>query len=273
MFTAMVIAFREVFEMAIIICVVLAATRQVAKRSLWIGGGIALGTAVVAVMTYFASAIVDLASHLDQHVFHAIVLMIASVLIGWSVVWMQKHGRDIATQMRAVSQSIHQGQTPLYTLAIVVGLAVLREGSEIVLFLYGVFASGQASSSEIIVGGLLGVALGMLSGVVMYLGLIRLPVKQLFSVSAWLLAFLAAGMAAKAAGHLVAADVLPALVNPMWDTSAILSQRSLFGRFLSVLVGYQDHPSGVQVLCYVITLALITMTLIPKRRAPSVSRP
>ncbi len=44
-------------------------------------------------------------------------------------------------------------------LAAVVGLAVLREGSEVVLFLYGVVATGT-SASALLLGGVLGVAAG-----------------------------------------------------------------------------------------------------------------
>jgi high-affinity iron transporter len=267
MFTSILIVFREVFEIAIIVSVILAATRQVAGRGYWVGGGIAAGTTVVGILACFAPAINGLATQLGQHVFHALVLFMASGLITWSVIWMQKHGREIAARMKEVSLSVSSGKSPLYMLAVVVGLAVLREGSEIVLFQYGIYASGEAGMSDLIMGTIIGTWLGVFTGLLMYFGLIRIPVKQLFSISGWLLAFLAAGMIAKGVGHLVKADILPALINPLWDTSAILSQKSLVGRFLSIVIGYQDHPAGIQVLFYVITLALISMTLLPKSPA------
>jgi high-affinity iron transporter len=266
MFNATLIVFREVFEMAIIISVILAATRQVSHRGKWIMGGIGIGLVIVGIMACFAGAIVSVATQLGQHLFHALVLFIAATLITWSVVWMQKHGREIALHMKELSQSISQGQTPLYMLAIVVALAVMREGSEIVLFLYGIFSTGEASVLDLIMGCIMGTGLGVLTGMVMYFGLLRVPVKQIFSISGWLLAFLAAGMVAKGIGHLVKASILPALVNPLWDTSAILSQKSFVGRFLSILIGYQDQPTAIQVLFYVATLTLISMMVVSQKR-------
>lgn len=265
MFTAALIVFREVFEIAIIVTVILAATRQVAGRGLCVSLGIAGGVTLVSILACFAPAINNLATQLGQHVFHALVLFTASALIAWSVIWMQKHGREIAMRMKEVSLAVSSGRSPLYMLGVVVGLAVLREGSEIVLFLYGIYSSGEAGLSDLFGGVIIGTWLGVIAGLLMYFGLIRIPVKQLFSVSGWLLAFLSAGMVAKGIGHLVKANILPALVNPLWNTSAILSQKSLPGRFLSIVIGYQDQPAGIQVLFYVLTLALISMTMLPKR--------
>lgn len=266
MFTAAIIVFREVFEIALIISIVLAATHQVARRGAWINLGVLAGLVAVAIMACFAKEIVSLATNLGQHVFHAIILLVASALISWSVIWMQQHGREMTAQMRDLSVAINTGTKPLYMLAVVIGLAVMREGSEIVLFLYGIFATGEATIMDLFMGSVLGTFAGVALGLLMYLGLVRLPVKQLFLISGWLLALLAAGMVAKATGHLVKADMLPALINPLWDTSSILSQKSVIGRFLSIVIGYQDHPAGIQVLSYVATLGLISMTMLPKRK-------
>ena len=59
------------------------------------------------------------------------------------------------------------------------------------------------------------------------------------------------------ARYLIQADWLPSLVEPLWDTSAILSGDSLLGRILHALVGYEPNPSGMQMVFYVITLGLI----------------
>lgn len=64
MFTAALIVFREVFEIAIIISVILAATRQVSYRGFWIGCGIAAGAAVVSLTACFAPFINEVATRL-----------------------------------------------------------------------------------------------------------------------------------------------------------------------------------------------------------------
>lgn len=257
MFSALLIVFREAFEIAIVVTVILAATQQVARRGVWIAAGIASGLVSVGILACFAPLINQLATQLGQHIFHALVLFVASFLIAGSVIWMHRHGREMTMRMKQISQSVSLGQTPLYMLAIVTGLAVLRDGSEVVLFLYGIYSTGEASFSDLIWGSFFGAGLGLLTGIVMYLGLIRIPVKQLFSLSGGLLTFLAAGMVAKGIGHLVKAGLVPAMINPLWNTSTILSQHSLLGRFLSVIIGYQDQPSLMQVIFYILTLVSI----------------
>jgi high-affinity iron transporter len=84
----------------------------------------------------------------------------------------------------------------------------------------------------------------------MYAGLLRIPMRHFFTATNGLLTLLAAGLAASAAGYLAQADALPTLANPLWDTSAMLSDESWLGRTLHALVGYTAQPSGMQVLLY-----------------------
>ena len=62
------------------------------------------------------------------------------------------------------------------------------------------------------------------------------------------------------------------LSETAWDTSAILSDTSLFGRVLHTLIGYSDQPSVLQVVVYAATLAVIIVLTktIGSRRAPAV---
>jgi high-affinity iron transporter len=145
-------------------------------------------------------------------------------------------------------------------------VAVLREGSEAVLFVYGIAASG-AGRGELAAGVALGVLSGVGIGAALYLGLLRIPTRHLFSVTTALLVLLAAGMAAQAAAFLVQAGVLPALRPVMWDSSAILSQSSLLGQMLHTLVGYADRPSGMQLLVYGAVVTIIGGLTLATRRA------
>ena len=141
-------------------------------------------------------------------------------------------------------------------LLIVVALAVLREGSEVVLFLFAQTAGGSGWMD--VAGGIaLGIAGGSAVGFALYFGLLRIPIRHFFTATNWLLLLLAAGMASQAARFLVQADILPALAPLLWDTSALLSDRSLLGQTLHVLVGYDARPAGIQVLFYIVTGTLI----------------
>src|SRR5207302_5179672 len=148
------------------------------------------------------------------------------------------------------------GRRPLAALAMVVGLAVLREGSELVLFLYGIVAAG-ASTSSLLAGGMFGLAAGAAFTALTYYGLIAIPARYIFAVTSILIALLAAGMAAQAVQYLDAAGLINVLGERLWDSSSLLPQDSLLGRLLHTLVGYTDRPTELQLITYLATLAVM----------------
>ena len=197
MLGALIIVFREVIEAGLIVGIVMAATRGVAGRGRWITIGVVagvLGAAMVAAVR--RRHLAGLRGRRPGAV-QCQRAVIAVVMLMWHNAWMARHGREIAAEMRQVGAAVSEGARPLTALAIVVGLAVLREGSEVVLFLYGIAASGT-SGSALLVGGLLGIAAGAAFTALTYFGLLAIPTRYIFSVTSWLIALLAAGMAAQA---------------------------------------------------------------------------
>src|SRR3954467_15385014 len=159
MLAALIIVFREVFEAGLIIGIVLAVTRTVPHRNLWIGGGVLGGVAGACLVAAFAGALSNLFSGMGQELFNAAILGIAVVMLTWHNVWMARHGREMASEMRAAGEAAVKGRSSLAALAIVVGVAVLREGAEVVLFLYGILASGGTSEAGVCLGGIPGLGL------------------------------------------------------------------------------------------------------------------
>ncbi|MGE0240155.1 MAG: FTR1 family protein, partial [Parvibaculaceae bacterium] len=192
-----------------------------------------------------------------QELFNAVILGIAVVMLIGHNVWMARHGRDLARDIRATGEAIARGSKSLVALAIVVGVAVLREGSEIVLFLYGIAITDGGSSAALILGGIGGLILGGALSALTYLGLVRLPARHLFRVTSLMIAFLAAGMAAQAVLFLEQAGVIDMLGQTVWDSSALLSETSIPGRVLHTLIGYSDQPTMLQVVVYLATLLVI----------------
>lgn len=256
MLASLLLVFREVLEAALIISIVAAATRGVAGRGKHLLGGILLGVIGAVVVAMFAERISESVDGMGQEWFNASVLLAAVVMIGWHVVWMAKHGRELASQMRSVGQAVSSGDRPMTALVMVIALAVLREGAEVVLFGFGLMAGGSAIG-ELALGAVLGLAAGLAVGFAMYFGLLKIPMRYFFSATNGLLVLLAAGLAASAAGYLTQADVLPTLVDTLWDTSWLLSDSSYLGQVLHVLIGYEDQPSGMQALFYAITVLLL----------------
>jgi high-affinity iron transporter len=267
MLGAVVIVFREVIEAGLIIGIVMAATRGVVSRGRWVTFGVIGGVLGASIVAVFAGAISDAFQGAGQELFNASVLSIAVIMLMWHNAWMARHGREIAAEMRSVGAAVSEGAKPLTALAIVVGLAVLREGSEVVLFLYGIIASGTTGSA-LLVGGLLGIAAGAAFTALTYFGLLAIPTRHIFSVTSWLIALLAAGMASQAAQYLNNAGLVVVLGRTVWDTSWLLSEDGIFGRMLHALIGYTERPSEMQLAVYIATLLVMILLMRLARYRP-----
>ena len=250
------LVFREVLEAALIVTVVAAATRGVPRRSVFVGGGIALGVIGAIVVAVCMGFIEGSLGGVGQEVFQAVVLLTAVVMIGWHVTWMSSHGKEMVQQMQRVTDSVKAGSSSIAILLAVVALAVLREGSEVVLFLFGM-AAGGASKLGFIGGVPLGLAGGVAVGFALYFGLLRIPIRYFFTATNWMLVVLASGLAASAAGFLVQANLLPAWGNQLWDTSWLLSNRSIVGQTVHVLTGYEARPAGMQLVFWIGTFIVL----------------
>ncbi len=257
MFAALIIVFREVIEAGLIVGIVLAATRTVAGSRRWIFAGIIGGVAGSAVVALFTGTIASAFAGSGQELFNAAILAFAVVMLIWHNVWMASHGRDMSRDLRRTGQEVTRGEQSLLALALVVGIAVLREGSEIVLFLYGIAITANGSAAELFIGGLAGLLMGAALSALTYFGLLKVPTRHLFTVTGAMISLLAAGLAAQSTHFLEQAGVLTTLDRTAWDTSAILSDGSIPGRVLHTLIGYSDRPSIMQVIVYLVTLATI----------------
>lgn len=267
MLAALLIVFREALEAGLIVGIVLAATRGIAGREVWIAGGIVAGVLGAALVAVFAGVLSDAFSGNGQEVFNAGILSIAVVMLGWHNIWMASHGREVAHQMKTMGQAVAVGARSLFALAVVVMAAVLREGAEVVLFLYGIAASSNEGWAALLLGGVLGIGCGGLASWLLYRGLVAIPIQRLFAVTSWLIALLAAGLAGQAAALLAKADLIPSWGFEIWDTSWLLDEGSIAGRALRALIGYSDRPMGVQLAAYVIVLATLVIGARLVRRA------
>ena len=270
MLGALIIVFREVIEAGLIVGIVMAVTQGVHGSRLAIAVGVGAGVVGAALVAAFAGAIAEAMAGVGQEIFNASILLIAVVMLIWHNVWMASHGRELAAEVKRVGDAVRTGSRPIFALGVVCAVAVMREGSEAALFMYGLAASAGSTTSELVIGSLLGLLAGVAVTAATYLGLATIPPRRLFAVTTTLISFLAAGLAAQAILFLEQAGVLTMLSQTAWNTSAILSDTSLVGRVLHTLIGYDDGPSVLQVVVYAATLAIIvalTKAFQP-RRAP-----
>lgn len=253
MLSTAIIIFRETLEIAMIMGVVLAATRGLPGRMAWIAGGFMAGSMGAGLVAVFAQTIAASLAGLGQEFFNAGILFTAALFIGWTAVWIRKNARMVTAHLKQVGQDVREGKLPFYSLAAIIGLSMLREGSEIVLFIYGMALSGQSGAS-IVMGSGIGVLLGLVVGTLFYYGLLKIPARYTLSVTSWLLMLLVAGLASQGVGYLSAAGYFSGLSHHLWDSSWLLAEDSIVGKSLHSLIGYTARPTEIQGIVYLATL-------------------
>src|ERR1700734_610814 len=249
----------------------MAVTSGVPGRTAWIAGGVGAGVLGACLVALFTSGLSELFNGSGQEIFNASILGLAVVMLTWHNVWMSRHGRELVDELRAAGEAVAAGSKSLFALALVVAIAVLREGSEVVLFLYGVAAAG-GGGSNILVGSAIGLLLGTMVCLLTYFGLVAIPARYLFGVTSTLIALLAAGLAAQAIAFLQQANILTAFDQPVWDTSWILRDDSWLGRPLHTLIRYNDQAPPMLLIVYPATL-IIMAGLMKAFAIPHAQRP
>jgi high-affinity iron transporter len=272
MLATAIIVFREVLEAALIVAIVMAASRGAPGRGLWVGGGVAGGIFGALCVAAAAETLAAMAQGMGQELFNAGILFAAVLMLGWHNVWMAGHGPELASNATKLGHDVRSGAQPLWALAFAVGLAALREGSETVLFLYGIALAEASGAASLVTGAAIGLVLGVAAGFAIYWGLVSIPTRQLFTVTNWLVLLLAAGLASQGAAFLMQANLLPSLGSNVWDTSFLLSDQSIAGKILHTLIGYTAQPAGAQIIFYLATLVVITTLMRVVGQSPATAR-
>jgi len=264
MLAVLMITWRETIEAALIVGVLLTYLAKIGqtKQFRYVYYGVSwavLASLVFAGLTTYVDLFV---AGVGKEIFDAVVLFVAVVVLTHMVVWMHHNAREIRGEIQKKADlaiSSHQ----LWALAILAFAGVFREGVETVLFLWGLVlqAGGAISFSSEVVGGVLGVLFGVVMTWLFFKGFGHLDLRLFFRVSGVLLLFIAAGMLAASVGKLIAADLLPPLLNPLWDSSRLLDERSVIGSIIAGLLGYRSRPSLMEVISYGLYFPVVILWL------------
>lgn len=144
----------------------------------------------------------------------------------------------------------------------VVACAIVREGSEIILYLQGIMQQPQ-NVTPVMLGALMAAGIGGSSGLLLYFVVCSFPAVIALRLTLLVLALFAGNMAAQATQLLTQADWLPYTAE-LWNSASVISEESLTGRVLYALVGYEANPSLLQVIAYVAALLLIVLSTLFK---------
>lgn len=265
---AFLLSLREGLEGVLVVSILLVTLRRLGHgylaRYVWLGTGVAVVVSlVVAVGLRFADA--ELGGRAEP-IFEGVTLLLAAAMLTWMIFWMQREGSRVRVALSAgVAQAVNVGGLGAGRLALfaIACLAVVREGIELALLL--VAAAFSAGTTSVLIGTTLGLAAAVALGVLLSAGVVRLDLKRFFDVSGVLLLVFAAGMVTLGVHELVEAAVLPGLVNPVWNLSAVLPADSVIGQLLKTLFGYDPTPSLAAVLAYAGYLGVVVWALRLKR--------
>jgi high-affinity iron transporter len=268
---AILLAFREGLEAALIIGIVLGVLSRVRRKDqawiVWLGAGVA-GLVSLAVGGGLYGLGIAFEGRAEQ-VFEGTAMLLAAAVLTWMIFWMARQGRQVQTDLeRDVRRAtLKGGAWALFALAFV---AVLREGIELALFLTA--ATFTASAGATLAGGTLGLVLAVLAGWLLFATTRRLDVRAFFQVTSVLLILFAAGLVAHGVHEFNEAGWIPAVVEHVWDLNPLLDENSELGQTLKALLGYNGNPALTEVMAYVGYWAAVLLALwrarVQQRRAP-----
>lgn len=190
--------------------------------------------------------------------FQTLTLLAAAVLITQMVLWMRKQGRYLKAQMHEELASA-RARSGFLGVAIVAALAVAREGAETVIFLYGVALS--TDTTILVFGALAGFAGAIITSWILARGLSRLNLGSLLSLSSLLLLVLASALLVAAVDRLIGGGWLPAMVDPLWDTSMLIDDGAIGGKLLADFAGYRARPALMTLLVWAAYWLLVVLSM------------
>lgn len=253
-----VVLFRETLEISVILSILLAATQEIKNRSIYIYAGIIFGMIGATIIALSTNYISDVFKGYGQEIINATILLIATSLIVWTIIWIKTHTKEVVSKIKTKSKQITAGESSLISLSVIVASTIFREGAEIALFSYGIlFTTPSNELLGTILSGITGFLLAATIGFALYKGILTISGKRLFKVSTILLSLVAASMALQASTLLVASEVITSYTTPLWNTSNYISQGSVIGIILNNLIGYVEQPSGIEICFYFGTLITI----------------
>lgn len=269
MLNAFIIVWRESLEAMLVIAVVLAwIARQPAparlRRGVWIGaaGGLALAAALGAATFAARSQLQGEA----LEAFHAAIALVSAGLIVQMVAWMRRHG----AQMRRELEARADCNSGALGVGLVTALAVAREGAETMVFIYGLGLESQTPGVSMLFGAAAaGLAGALVCARAIARGARRLNPRALLRASEVLLLVIAVAMLGHGIERLIGLDWLPALMDPVWDSSSLLDDGAGLGRALADLAGYRARPTGILLVAYGLFGSAVALALRRSRRAPA----
>lgn len=251
MWNALIVVWRESLEAMLVIGVMLSwITRQPdpapLKRGLW--GGAAAGIALAGALGYAAYTVQSEFAGQTLEQFQLAMVLAAAALILHMVLWMHEHGRRMKRELEQQVERAAAATGAVLGVAAITALAVAREGTETVIFLYGLGMEGDGAATQLFGGAVAGFAIAAATAWAVARGARFLNMRTLFRVSEILLLLIATALLVAGIDKMIGMEWLPPLVDPLWDVADILPDARGPGRFLADFIGYRARPAAMVVI-------------------------
>lgn len=247
MLSAVIIILREALEASLIVSTLLVSSRIFGISNRWTPWALVSGVAGAAITALFLGTISEWFEGAGQELLNAAMLILVTLLLT---------GISFCIARCARRNKCPVGIRAMQAMLIgAMATAIIREGTEIVIYIYGFSYNGQMLV-PVLLGGGIGLGIGISVGVLVYYGLLGLPARYILIVTPVLIALVASGMASEAVLYLIQANWLPSQM-PLWDTGGWISEPSLLGQLLYALIAYEATPTPLQAGVHGFTLLLI----------------
>ena len=269
------IVWRECVEALLVVGILyswLKASPEGRRGLPYLWGGVAGGLALAGALALVLLGISEWLSDTGQEWFQGIMSLAACLLVVQMVLWMKSHGRTLKSELESGAKTSIANDN-WWGLFALVAIAVSREGSETVVFLYGTVSaansgSGPESVARLVLGGVAGFAAAVLTFWLLQLGGKLITWRRFFKLTEILLLLLAGSLLVGGLDHLISLGVMPTLMDPVWDSSWLLSDSAGLGKILADFAGYRAYPALSSLLCW-IAYWLVVWTLLRRVGRPS----
>ncbi len=261
MFKIAIVVFRECLEISFLLGIILAVTKPIKNSRFYIILGSMLGIVTASTFALFSKFINDSFGGLGDEILDACVILLTAIIISFTVVWMHGYTKKVKKDISKLSEKISTGATSHFMLVVVVASVILREGAEIILFVYSIASAENLTSNNCFFGLGIGVFAGFAVGVILYQGLMKYAGKYIFKISTVLLTLIAAGLATEAAGILTSAGIIESFTDQLWDSSWLIRDESIPGKILNIIIGYNSKPNGMQITFYLCTIIMTVVMM------------
>ena len=260
MLSSFFIAFREGLEAFLIIGIIISYLVKIGEKKYvkHVVYGAVLAIALSIGLAYIFQLLLGGFEGKVEEIFEGIVMLLAVVVLTYMIFWMNRQAKSIRNDIEdSVGKAIDKGK--VLSLLFLGFIVVFREGAETVLFFRAI--SYQANSTELIVGGTIGILSSIVLAIIFFFSTRKVNLSAFFKFTGILIMLIAAGLFSTAIHEFQEAGIMLIIKDNIYDLGNILSKGSVFGGILRSLFGYNPSPSLLETAGYIIYILVISLLI------------